>query len=555
MKPSNWEPSDGITLEPNASTAVRVLNGNTAIAAGPGAGKTELLAQRANFLFETGSCPHPRRIIAISFKVDAASNLRDRVAARCGPRASRRFDSYTFHAFARTIIARHRAIVAEDVPENFTVGPYATSTQLAYSDLLPLALRILDEDPRAVGILRQSYDFVFLDEFQDCTTQQFQLIDRAFAESDVRITAVGDSKQSIMGWAGALPDAMGQYLSTFAAIELPIYQNHRSLNRLRRVQNSVIRIMDPGAALPAMELASSTPEELATDGTVQVLGYAHSSLEARGLAELIIDDIRQGTPPSQIAVLVRQQPALFGEELIQLLADRGIAVRDEQLAQDALGEPVGRLLIDMARLLIVGRAPDEFVRVGELMTLYCVDENQAGRRRRRFEQFLRDSRQAIDTGVIDPAEPTMLEETLFEFLKICERQFLSRLSVEYVDDLVLTETARAAIAVINDAIAQSDTPEAGMSRLSQDEAVRLLTVHKSKGLEFDHVYFMAIETETFFGAPEEARSTYFVGISRARSKLVLTYSQHRVLMSAPPHYWNPNRTGHPEFLAYAAAEQ
>jgi len=75
------------------------------VVAGPEAGKTELLAQRACYLLETGLCPTPRRILAISFKRDAAKNLGERVQKRCGDRA-RRFDSFTLDKFAKGLVDR-----------------------------------------------------------------------------------------------------------------------------------------------------------------------------------------------------------------------------------------------------------------------------------------------------------------------------------------------------------------------------------------------------------------------------------------------------------------
>ena len=84
IPPNDWGPADGITLEPNALLAAREQGQNVVVSAGPGAGKTELLAQRADFLLTTGGCPYPRRILAISFKVDAARNIRERVRRRCG---------------------------------------------------------------------------------------------------------------------------------------------------------------------------------------------------------------------------------------------------------------------------------------------------------------------------------------------------------------------------------------------------------------------------------------------------------------------------------------
>lgn len=70
-----WLPSDGLTLEPNALLAAKEQARCLALTAGPGAGKTEMLAQRADFLLRTGTCRYPKRILAISFKVDASKKL------------------------------------------------------------------------------------------------------------------------------------------------------------------------------------------------------------------------------------------------------------------------------------------------------------------------------------------------------------------------------------------------------------------------------------------------------------------------------------------------
>ena len=78
ITPDRWAPADGLKLEPNALEAARETAGSLALTAGPGAGKTEMLAQRADFLLRTGACRYPKRILAISFKVDASANLSER---------------------------------------------------------------------------------------------------------------------------------------------------------------------------------------------------------------------------------------------------------------------------------------------------------------------------------------------------------------------------------------------------------------------------------------------------------------------------------------------
>jgi DNA helicase-2/ATP-dependent DNA helicase PcrA len=105
INPKEWIPADHMDLEDNAKDAI-TAPGNTLVMAGPGAGKTELLAQKSHYLLHTNVCRFPRKILAISFKRDAAFNLKERVRKRAGDALSRRFDSFTFDAFAKLIVDR-----------------------------------------------------------------------------------------------------------------------------------------------------------------------------------------------------------------------------------------------------------------------------------------------------------------------------------------------------------------------------------------------------------------------------------------------------------------
>lgn len=88
--PQDRRPRGIEDLEPQAWRALRQA-GCTCVVAGPGAGTTEFLAQRAVYLLETGICAPPYRVLAISFKGDAADNLAARASAsvaRPCPRAA-----------------------------------------------------------------------------------------------------------------------------------------------------------------------------------------------------------------------------------------------------------------------------------------------------------------------------------------------------------------------------------------------------------------------------------------------------------------------------------
>src|SRR5277367_4172471 len=105
VPPLDWRPSGIEDLEPQAWRALR-QTGCACVVAGPGAGKTEFLAQRAVYLLQTGLCPSPRRVLAISFKTDAAQNLAARVRKRCPSDLSTRFVSLTFDSFTKGLVDR-----------------------------------------------------------------------------------------------------------------------------------------------------------------------------------------------------------------------------------------------------------------------------------------------------------------------------------------------------------------------------------------------------------------------------------------------------------------
>ena len=103
ISPDEWTPCDGVILEAAADKAVR-SDSHVLVIAGPGAGKTELLAQKAAYLLQTNQCRDPQKILAISFKKDAAQNLKERVEQRCGVEAGGRFISMTYDAFSKSLL-------------------------------------------------------------------------------------------------------------------------------------------------------------------------------------------------------------------------------------------------------------------------------------------------------------------------------------------------------------------------------------------------------------------------------------------------------------------
>ena len=394
-----WIPSAGLILEPNALRAAKETAHNLALTAGPGAGKTEMLAQRADFLLRTGSTRYPRRILAISFKVDAAQNLKARVRKRCGPELASRLDSYTFHGFGKRLIDKFRPVLkgADALNADYSVGPRRVQNQsITFQDMVPLALQIVTTSEIARMGIKQTYSHVFLDEFQDCTGEQYDLIKACFLGSSTIITSVGDTKQRIMGWAGALEGIFQNFAADFNAQSLNLYQNFRSAPRLRRMQNAMVRTMDAAAAVPDADIVGD-------EGSVEVHHFGTDVKEAEGITSLIRELVQQGgTGLSEIAVLLSKQQNLYCQKLISALDAASIPYREEDASQDLASEPVARLIVDFLQTAAGGTNVIPHRRLLDLLVFSLgLDEEHEYQELSRWNRLVASTRAEIIDGTID----------------------------------------------------------------------------------------------------------------------------------------------------------
>lgn len=543
-----WSPSDGLLLEPNALAAARETDRNLALTAGPGAGKTEMLAQRADFLLRAGICRYPKRILAISFKVDASQNLKARVRKRCGPELAARFDSYTFHAFAKRIIDRFRPVLKgqDALDPDYVIGQERIHKQvITFAEMVPLAVTIIGSSLIARNAVRQTYSHVFLDEFQDCTDSQYHLVTACFRGARAKLTAVGDTKQRIMGWAGALEGIFQMYADDFDALPLNLYQNFRSEPRLRRMQNAMVRVMDPPAALDDSQLAGD-------GGEIEIVRFDNDDDEAMHLGDAMrdwIDD--EGIDPSEIAVLVSKQQSLYCQKLKTALEARGVPFRDEDVAQNLASEPVASLIIDFLLIATGSRQPAPYRRLLDLVVFnHGFDEEREYRARSRWDRFVAEIGRRIADGETDLAEKGDLVSVVDALIGIVGRDAVVALSPEYAQGDWLKQMIEETVTRVQDLLSGEDDAPTALASFSGDRAVRIMSIHKSKGLEFDTVVVLAVEHETFWGDAVAERSAYFVGISRAKRRLFLTVCEYRERPTGAGR-WTSARTQHDEFLEYA----
>lgn len=390
VKSEEWLPKGDIILEETALGAVKDVI-NCLVIAGPGAGKTELLAQKLDYLFSTNKCVSPKKILALSFKTDAASNLKERVKKRYGAEYASRFTSLTYSSFEKRILDQFRNVlpgeirpskdylieemevikevlyrnglnttgmsmnsikeIAESIAlsDNDSIikndllkGTQSNKPVLFYRQITKLSTQIIATNEYIRKALQMTYDFVFLDEFQDTTYAQYNLLKTCFLGSSCKLTAVGDNKQAIMRWAGANSDIFPDYILDFNSNEYQLLMNHRSVPKLVEFQKEVHQILNSNHS----SIQTNNYPEF-QEGEITLFEFENESLEAELIANDIESKIQGGIRPSEICILSKQKVDDYSSKLITTLSSKGIKARIENEYQELLKDPTCNLLLDL----------------------------------------------------------------------------------------------------------------------------------------------------------------------------------------------------------------
>lgn len=591
VRPGDWRPQGVADLEDRAWEALHETGRSVCVTAGAGAGKTEFLAQKAAYLLQTGLCPYPKRILAISFKRDAALNLSRRVRQRCTPEQARRFTSYTFDAFTKHILDQFRMAVPPPYtpPANYrivfpvrgdyqdffrSVGrpnfdqkrfegaianislpiaeqniaeaakhflqaywdhQYGSSAEvlLAFPMINRLVKYNLETNPEIHQALRLTYDAVFLDEFQDTTSAQFSLVRTCFEGAGTRLTAVGDDKQKIMGWAGAMDRAFDVFTETFDARRISLLSNWRSHEDLVRIQHVIAAQIDPDVE-PALARANRQ-----VDGEVSAIwDFDDREAEVRQIARWIRVEVNAGrVAPQDVAILIRMKandvegelgPALAAEGLILRNLDRRVG---EIAIQDLLTEELFTTLFPLLRLAASGRNPEAWTDAQErlriLFGLSDEDDAALGRLQRDSGAFVRELRAYMNEH--PPAEATATE-ALNRALAYVGRERLVGAFANYQRPADFERVFQGFLILLREcACGHGQWPDV-LDRFEGVGQVPLMTIHKSKGLEFHTMIFFGLDNRTWWSLKSdggEEMNSFFVAFTRARQRAFFSFCSER----------------------------
>jgi DNA helicase-2/ATP-dependent DNA helicase PcrA len=607
--------------------AVHATEGPLLILAGAGSGKTRVITYRIAQLLAKG-VPQSQ-ILAVTFTNKAAREMAQRVKALV-PKKLSRLTVSTFHAFGAQLLREKCSLLG--YRHNFSIydaqdqvsllketahemgmktetldfqevaaylsavktgrkrwkssdkilkllhREYQRSLKLAnavdFDDLIILPTAILTSFPEARQEIHDRYRYLLVDEFQDTSANQYELM-KLLADGHRNICVVGDDDQSIYSWRGASYKNFVQFEKDFPDLrEIKLEQNYRSTRTILRAANGLIT---HNTNRKAKELWSGLPE-----GELIALSYPENEIEE---AEYIANSIRtlairDSLTFSDFGVLVRANhltraiEEVFRKERIAYHISGGTSFFERQEVRDILGymriianpdddtsllrvvniprRGLGRKLLEKVMLLEAERGislysamsasaaggpetPDDKAR--GLITEFL--EMLEGSRQRFFSgKKMAESLKALVDGIdywgYLVSETKDKEAAKWKFGNV---ESLIGSLADYEEDPdnmkpTLFDYLRGVSLASRDDLAEKD-PEG---------RVNVMTIHAAKGLEFPVVFVAGVEegiipharsVEEADSDDEEERRLFYVALTRAKRRLFLTACASRRKMGKP----------------------
>ncbi|MEY2665386.1 MAG: hypothetical protein RLZZ480_491 [Candidatus Parcubacteria bacterium] len=419
---------------------------------------------------------------------------------------------------------------------------------LDFDDLLAKTLRLLKNNPEVRNELQERFRYIHVDEYQDTNRVQFAIVELLAGEVQ-NICVVGDIDQNIYSWRGADIKNVLQFERHFPrAATILLEENYRSTQTIIAASNDVIK-KNKNRVEKNVFTNNQEGEKLTLYAAMTGIDEAeYIALTARSL-------IADGADPASIAVLYRtnfqsrslEEAFLNFEVPYQLL---GTKFFERKEVKDVLSYL--RLALNPGSNADLARVINEPARgIGKVTLLKIIEGNRADLNKGAQEKLA-----SFDAIMMDIAK-TATEKPLSETIKFIMKRSgieghyreegtedaLERL--ENLRELVTLATrydsmtpTEAVELLLESAALQSDQDE--IKDKEELNAVRLMTVHAAKGLEFSYVFIAGLEEGLFPHErlddgktdTEEERRLFYVALTRAQKKVFLTYAHMRTIFGS-----------------------
>lgn len=388
---------------------------------------------------------------------------------------------------------------------------------LDFDDLLIKGFELISESNFAQRKWQEKIKMVLVDEWQDTNKIQY-LITKRLAETHKNLTCVGDASQSIYSWRGADFRNINNLIKDFPNITIiNLEQNYRSTKTILEAANSIIK---KNKSHPILSLWTNNK-----NGEKITLYQAQNQTDEAVFVAKKIKEISLGERESEIAVLYRTnaQSRTIEEALlsygIRYKLFGGIRFYSRAEIKD---------IISLLRLIVNPKDSVSRKRIEKL-----------GKKRVLLFEEEREKLKKI-TGNLSTLEimDKIIEKTKYlERFKRETEENLSRL--ENIKELrsVAREFENINEFLENIALIEAEQEKGGViKKEDRENSVSLMTLHSAKGLEFKYVFIIGLEEGIFphsrsledINQIEEERRLAYVGITRAKERLFLSFSKRRL---------------------------
>ena len=526
------------------------------ITAGPGTGKTRSLTRRIAYRVEQGL--EPAAVLAITFTNKAAAELRQRLVELLGPARGEAVRVSTFHAFAlgalnerrraraeaalsvvgeqerlellarlepragqRELERAARAIGLAFVGDEGSAAPPLLARYIALLDeegrvdlegLVPRVVEQLGQDDEALAALRRRFGLVCVDEYQDVNQAQYRLVRLLCPDPDADLCVIGDPDQAIYAFRGADP----RYFLRFAE-DYP-RARRLALDRSYRTSRALLE-----AAQQVIQHNRSRPAEARTwsraPGDPQVLinpcptAAAEAEQVVHAVERMVAGTTFFSMDSGRVGVRDDEEPLSFGD--FAVLFRTGAQAEELREAFERSGMPFICPVAREPALTPVLAFLERVVRDPDMADVSVLVQVAAAPPRQGLEQLV----ELLCTG---GPQRTAARQQVEQLSALLPRALPPRFSDWAPQALALAAT-----------VTEADRLPAGA------EAISLLTLHASKGLEFPVVFVVGCEEgllpllrsgeEQDVDRVEEERRLFYVGMTRARRRLVLTHADRRLV--------------------------
>ncbi len=426
-----------------------------------------------------------------------------------------------------------------------------------FDDLLLKTVILLKNHPDILAHYHDRWKYIHIDEYQDTNAAQYEL-SHLLAAKHKNICVVGDGDQTIYSWRGANFRNILNFETHYPGSKsVLLEENYRSTKTILAAANAIIR---KNKERKDKNLFTSGPE----GKKITLHAGMDENFEANHVAQSIVELVDASVSPKNIAILYRAnfQSRALEEALLrhripyQLLGTRFFERKEIKdvlsFVKLALNEG------DVESLKRVINVPPRGI--GKTTLDKIIDKQEASlppKMREKLAEF-----RATITDIRAKVNELKVSELLVYILN--KTKFEAAFSDEEEQDRIENLRELTSLATKYDAF---PAPE-GIERLLTDaslmsdqdtmkeekDAVRLMTVHASKGLEFGHVFITGLEQDLFphkrfdevgIGREreEEERRLFYVAVTRAKDQLHLSYAQSRMMygsrgMNIPSEFLN-----------------